>query len=62
MHGIVDPNAQGGIHATQLPVAFCLRTCYILRDGKELHIMVGLGLDVAVNCIISNARMKRFEL
>ena len=59
MHGIVDPNAQGGIHTTQLPVAFRLRTCYTLRDGKELHIMVGLGFDVAVNFIISNAWLKK---
>ena len=34
MHGIVDPNAQDGIHTTKLPVAFRLRTCYTLRDGK----------------------------
>ena len=59
MHGNVDPNAQGGIHTTQLPAAFRLRTCYTLRDDRELHIMVGLGLDVAVNFINSNAWMKK---
>ena len=59
MHGIVDPNAQGGVHTTQLSVAFRLRTCYTLRNGKELHIMVGLGADVAVDFIISNAWMKK---
>ena len=37
MHGIVDPNAEGGNHTTELPVAFRLRTAYKLRCGKELH-------------------------
>ena len=59
MHGIVDPNAQGGTHTTELPVCFRLRTTYTLRDGKELHLLVACGMDVAVNFIIGNSWFKQ---
>ena len=42
MHGIVDPDAEGGNHTSELPVAFRLRTAYKLRGGKDLHLMIGL--------------------
>ena len=54
MHGIVDPDAEGGNHTTELPVAFRLRTTYKLRGGKDLHLMIGLGKDVSVKFILGN--------
>ena len=59
MHGIVDPNAEGGVHTTELPIAFRIKTVYKLRNGNELHLMVGLGAHVSVNFIISNAWLKQ---
>ena len=59
MHGIVDPNAQGGTHTTESPVCFRLRTTYTLRDGNELHLLVACGMDVAVNFIIGNSWFKQ---
>jgi hypothetical protein len=57
MQGIVDDSS--GNNKTELPVAFQIRTRYICRDGSELHMVVGLGMDVSVNFIISNAWMRR---
>ena len=58
MHGIVDPNAEGGNHTTELPVAFRLRTAYKLRCGKYLHLVVGLGKDVSVKFILGTPWLK----
>ena len=58
MHGIVD-EAKEGVTTTVLPVAFKIRTLYYTEDGSELHMMVGLGTNVSVNFVLSNAWMKR---
>ena len=58
MHGIVDPDAEGGNHTTELPVAFHLRTAYKLRDGKDLHLMIGLGKNVSVKFSLGNPWLK----
>lgn len=57
MQGIVDNKS--GTNQTELPVAFQIRTRYHCRDGSELHMIVGLGMDVSVNFIISNAWMRK---
>ena len=56
MQGIVDNNS--GTNQTELPVAFQIRTRYHCRDGSELHMIVGLGMNVSVNLVISNAWMR----
>lgn len=58
MHGIVD-EAKEGVTTTVLPVAFKIKTLYHMEDGGELHMMVGLGTNVSVNFVISNAWMKK---
>ena len=58
MHGIVDPDTEGGNQTTELPVAFRLRTAYKLRCGKDLHLMVGLGKDISVKFILGNPWLK----
>ena len=59
-HDIDDANAEGGAHnnTTQLTVDFRLCTVYKLRCGKELHLMMGLGKDVAVKFILGNPWLK----
>ena len=57
MHGIVDEKE--GANTTELPVAFQIRTRHRCHDGSELHMIVGLGMNVSVNFIISNAWMKQ---
>ena len=59
MHGIVDPDAEGGGHTMQVSVCFQLCTCYKLRDGNELHLLVARGMDVAVNLVLANSWFKR---
>ena len=56
IHGIVD--MAEGVTTTKLPVAFQIRTRYCCYDGSRLHMIVGLGMDVSVNFIVSNAWMK----
>ena len=55
MHGIVDPDAEGGNHIMELPVCFRLRTCHNLRDGNELHLLVASGTGVSVNFVLGNS-------
>ena len=59
MQGIVD-NASGN-NQTELPVAFQIRTCYHCRGGSELHMIIGLGMDVSVNFVINNAWMRQIN-
>ena len=47
MQGIVDDAS--GNNKTDLPVAFQIQTRYHCRDGSELHMLVGLGMDVSNN-------------
>ena len=35
-----------------------IRMQYFNRDGHEIHIVVGLGMDVSVNFIVSNTWLK----
>ena len=56
MHRIVD--AAKGVTTTDLSVAFQIRTRYRCYDGLRLHMTVGLGMNVSVNFIVSNAWMK----
>jgi hypothetical protein len=53
MQAIVDDAS--GNNKTDLPVAFQIRTHYCCHDGLQLHMIVGLGMDVSVNFIINNA-------
>ena len=57
IQGIVD-NASGN-NQTELPVGFQIRTCYHCHDGSELQMIVGLGMGVSVNFIVSNAWMRQ---
>ena len=60
MHGIVD-EMSGSSATTRLPIAFEIRTPYVDREGREIHIMVGLGSNVSVNLILSNDWFKKMK-
>ena len=57
IQGIVDDAS--GNNQTELPVALQIRTRYHCRDGSKLHMIVGLGMEVSVNFIVSNAWMRQ---
>ena len=64
MHGIVNEVEDGpntSLSTTQLPVAFEIRTCYYTRNGGAIHIMIGTGMNVSVNLIISNSWLKKMK-
>ena len=57
MHGIVDEKE--GANTTELPVDFQIRNRHRCHDGSELHMIVGLGMNVLVNFITSITWMKQ---
>ena len=57
MTGIVS-EAGGSPTSTKLPAAIELKTPYFGQDGRPIHLMVALGMDVAVNFVLPNGWLK----
>ena len=57
MQDIVDDASDN--NKTYFPVTSQIRTCYHCFDGLELHMIVGLGMDVSVHFIISDVWMRQ---
>ena len=60
MSGIVYDKAKGDVTA-ELPVVFKICTPYLICDESNMHIIVAVGRDVAVNFILSNAWTKNIK-
>ena len=57
MTGIIS-DAGGPPTSTKLPVAIEIKTPYYGQDGRPIHLMIALGMSVAVNFVLPNGWLK----
>ena len=44
------------------PSSFCLRTCYKLRDGNELYLLIASGMGISVSLVLGSSWFKRIGI